>query len=180
MKCLYCNYRSGTPNALLFHYKKEHKYKVSKCACGNQTISGNFVDEISSKVRCTASKCSSSSSSSIFSSSSSSNPNSDSNLRSSFTNYNSNSNSDSNSDSNSNLRSSSTDSNLQSNWGTSGEASLECHGRSPFTNSHIETKFDMTNKICRRGRVIKQITCFDKKKSISKEFNSTKVKPFDY
>ena len=182
MKSLDCNYRCGTPNALLFHYKKEHKYKVSKCACGNQTISGNFVDEFSSKVRCTASKCSSSSSNSIFSSSSSSNPNSDSNLRSSFTNYISNSNSDSNSnsnsDSNSNLRSSFTDSNLQSNWGTTGEA--EFHGRSPFTNSHIETKFDTTNKICRRCRVIKQITCFDKKKSICKEFNSTKVKPFDY
>ena len=34
-------YRCGTPHTLLFRYKREHKDKVSKCACGNQTISGN-------------------------------------------------------------------------------------------------------------------------------------------
>ena len=194
MKCLDCNYGCGTPHTLLFHYKIEYNDKVSKCACGNQTISGNCVEEISSKLRGTASKCSScsSSSSSIFSSSSRSNHNSDSNLRSSFTDYNSNSNSDSNlrrsftdsnSDSNSNSNSNSysdsnsnSNSNLQSSWGTKGEASLPCHGRSPFTNSHIETKLDITNKICNRCRVMKQITCFDKKKAICKECNSTKVK----
>ena len=90
MKCLDCNYRCGTPHNLLFHYKIEHKDKFSKCACGNQTISGNCVEEISFMLRGTTSKCSSSSSSScsIFSSSSSSssnpnsNSNSDSNLRS--------------------------------------------------------------------------------------------------
>ena len=43
----------------------------------------------------------------------------------------------------------------------------------PFTDSHIETKLDRTNKICNRCRVTKQITCFDKKKSICKECNST-------
>ena len=152
------------------------------------------MEEISSKLRGTASKCSSSSSSSssIFSSSSRCNPNSDSNLRSSFTDYNSNSNSDSNlrrsftdsnSDSNSNSNSisnsdsnSNSNSNLQSSWGTKGEASLPCHGRIPFTNSHIETKLDVTNKICNRCRVMKPITCFDKKKAICKECNSTKVK----
>ena len=146
------------------------------------------MEEISSKLRVIASKCSSSSSSSIFSSSysSSSNPHSDSNLRSSwgtkgeapFTDSVSNSNSDSNLQSsftNSNLRSSFTDSNsdsrsnsdfnsnLQSNWCTKGEAPLACHGRCQFTDNHIETKFDITNKICNRCRVIKQITCFDKK-----------------
>ena len=46
MKCLYCNYRCGTPHTLLFHYKIEHKDKVCKCACGNQTISGNCGEEI--------------------------------------------------------------------------------------------------------------------------------------
>ena len=66
MKCLDFNYRCGLPHTLLFHYKIEHKDKVSKCACGNQTISGNCVEEISSKIRGTASKPSSSSSSSIF------------------------------------------------------------------------------------------------------------------
>ena len=155
------------------------------------------MEEISSILRGTASKCSSSSSSScsIFSSSSSSNSNSDSNLRSSwrtkgeapFTDSNSGSNSNSNlrssftdsnsySDSNSNLRSSFTDSNLQSSWGTKGEATLPCHGRSQFTESHMETKNDITNKNCNRCRVIKRITCFDKKKAICRECNSTKVK----
>ena len=83
MKCLDCNYGCGTLDTLLFHYKIKHKDKVSKCVYGNQTISGNCVEEISSKLRGIASKCSNSnssfsiSSSSIFSSSS--NPNSDSN-----------------------------------------------------------------------------------------------------
>ena len=40
----------------------------------------------------------------------------------------------------------------------------------------METKIDITHKICNRCRVIKQITSFDKKKSICKECNSTKVK----
>ena len=71
MKCLDCNYKCRTPHTLLFHYKIEHKDKVSKCACGNQTISGNCVEKISSKLRGTASKCSNSSSSSRSSSSSS-------------------------------------------------------------------------------------------------------------
>ena len=197
MKCLDCNYKCATPHTLLFHYKIEHKDKVSKCACGNQTISVNCVEEISSKLRGTASKCSSSNLRSSFTDSSpcsifSSNPNSDSNYNSnsdssansncgsnsnvqrSFTDSNSNSNSDSSF--NSNLRSSFTDSNLQSNWGTNGEATLVCHGRCPFTDNSIQTKFDITNKICNRCNVIKQITCFDKKNSICKECNSTKVK----
>ena len=130
MKCLNCNHRCGTPHTLRFHYKIERKDKASKCACGNQTISGNCVEEISSKLRGTASKCSSSSSSSIISSSSSCNPNSDSNLRSSFTGSNSDSNSNSysnsNSVSNSDLRSNFTDSNLQSNCVTKGEAPSAC------------------------------------------------------
>ena len=188
MKCLDCNYGCGTPHNLLFHYKLKHKDKVSRCTCGNQTIRGNCVGKvISSKIRGTASKYSSSSSSSssnfssIFGSISSSNSIFDYNLRSSFTesncnsnsNYNSNSDSDSDSNSNSN-------SNLRSKWGTKGESPLACHGQSPFTDSnsdsnsnmqsncrangespHIET--DITKKTCNRYRVIKQITCFDKK-----------------
>ena len=146
MKCLDCNYGCGTPHTLLFHYKIEHKDKVSKCACGNQTISGNCVEEISSKLRGTASKCSSqsvlvpnSSSSSIFSSSS--NPKSDSNLRSSwgtkgeapFSNSSPKSNSIPNSIPYPNPK------NLRNSWGTKEEAL--------FTDSHIETKFDITNKM---------------------------------
>ena len=37
MKYLDCDYGSGTPPNLLFHYKIEHKDKVSKWTCGNQT-----------------------------------------------------------------------------------------------------------------------------------------------
>ena len=113
LQCFVCNYKFGTPHTLLFQYKIEHKDKVSKCACGNQTKSGNCAEEISSKLRGTGSKCSSS------------------NLRSSFTDSSQSSifSSNPNSDSNSNLRSSwgtkgeapFTDSNLQSNWGTMGE-----------------------------------------------------------
>ena len=84
-------------------------------------------------------------------------------LTDSSSDSNSNSNSNSNSDSNSNLRSSFTVVNLQSNWGTKADAPLACHGRNPFTDNHIETKFEITNKFCNRCRVINQITCFDKK-----------------
>ena len=82
MNCLDSIYGCGTPHTLLFHYKIVHKDKVSKCACGNQAISGNCVEETYSKLRGTASKCSNSNSSSNFSLSSSSNPNSDSNSNS--------------------------------------------------------------------------------------------------
>ena len=44
------------------------------------------------------------------------------------------------------------------------------------TYSFTKIKFDITNKICNKCRVIKQITCFDKKKSMCTECNSTKVK----
>ena len=146
MKCLDCYYRCGTAHNLLFHYKTEHKDKVSECACGNQTKSVNCVEEISSKLKGTTSKCSisnsSSSSSSIFSSSSSSNPNSVSN-----------SNSNSSSNPNSNPKSNSIPDTIPNH----NPKNL----RSSFTYSHIETKFDITNKICNRSGVIKQITCFD-------------------
>ena len=50
VKCLHCNYRCGNPHTLLFHYKIEHKDRVSKCVCGNQTIIGNCVQENSCKL----------------------------------------------------------------------------------------------------------------------------------
>ena len=45
---------------------------------------------------------------------------------------------------------------------------------SSFNNAN--NRIDITNKICNRCRVIKEITCFDKKKAICKECNSTKVR----
>ena len=155
MKCLDCNYGCGTTHTLLFHYEVEHKDKVSESACGNQTISGNCVEEISSKLRGTASKWSSSnlqsictdssysfspSSSSIFSSSS--NPNSDSNLRSSFTYSKSNSNSSSKSNS----------------IPISIPSAIPDPNPKNSHSSHIGTKFDIKNKICnRRYKIINTI-----------------------
>ena len=51
MKCLDCDYGCGTLRSLLFHYKVEHKDKVSKCACRDESISGNCAEGISSKLR---------------------------------------------------------------------------------------------------------------------------------
>ena len=45
-----------------------------------------------------------------------------------------------------------------------------------FTNTKSNIKFDLTNKAFNRCRVIKEITCFVKKKAICKECNATKVK----
>ena len=117
--------------------------------------------KISSKLRGTASKYSSSnhSSSSIFSSSSNPNYKSNSDSNSNFnsdsnskSNPNSNSNHNSNSNSNCDYKSSPnsnpySNSNLRSKLGNMGEVPLV----------DIETEFDITNKICNKCRVIKQI-----------------------
>ena len=182
--CLECKYKCGTPRALVFHFKIEHKDKVSKCEFGDESISCNCVGGIVSKIRGTASKCSSSNlrsfftdSSSSYSFSTSSNSSSSSSSCSSSnskSNSNSNSNSDPNSgsDSNSNF-SSNSNSNSNSN---SSSNSYYVPFPIPSTitdpnpknshnshNSHIEIKFDITNKICNRCGVIKQIKSFDKK-----------------
>ena len=162
MKCLDCNYGCGTPRSLLFHYKTEHKDKVGKCASGDESISGNCVEVISSKFRGSASKCSSSNSCSSFSFNPSSNSTSSSIFSSS-----SNTNSDSNSNSNSN-------SSAKSN---SIPFSIPITNPDPNPkNSLLETKFEITNKFFNRCRVIKRITSFDQKKSLCNECNSTKVK----
>ena len=48
--CLDCSYDCGTPYIFLFRYKMEHKDKVSMCACGYESISGNCV-EVNFKVK---------------------------------------------------------------------------------------------------------------------------------
>ena len=35
IECLECNYKCVTPFTLIFHYKIEHKDKISGCACVN-------------------------------------------------------------------------------------------------------------------------------------------------
>ena len=51
IECLDCNYNCGNPHVLLFHYKMERKDKVGKCACGNESKSGNCVSAMLSKIR---------------------------------------------------------------------------------------------------------------------------------
>ena len=50
IKCLECNYKCGTPFTLAFHYKKEHKDEISKCVCGEQSLSGICINEFVSQV----------------------------------------------------------------------------------------------------------------------------------
>ena len=97
IKCLECSHKCGLPFNLTFHYSIYHEDKISKCACGDKTVSGirmktdcSFKDESGYN----SSSCinSNSNSSSISNSSSSSNINSNSSINS---NYNSNSNSNS-------------------------------------------------------------------------------------
>ena len=145
LECLECNYKCGTLFNLVFHYKTEHKDKISGCACGDESLSGICIKELAS--------------SSSFKSSSISNSNSNSNYNS-ISNSNCNSNSKSNSNSNSN--------------------SISNSNSSPKPNSkpnstYANINFDITSKVCNKCKVIKQITSFDKKKSICKEFNSKMV-----
>ena len=112
------------------------------------------MNKARSRSRGIASKCSSSSSSSSFCFS----PNS-------FSNSNSHSGSNSSPTSKSSFTS---NSNPTSNSSFTSDSSHI----SSFTNN----KIDLTNKVCNRCGVVKQITSFDKKKSICKEYNSTKVK----
>ena len=100
-------------------------------------------------------------------------------ISNSISSSNSSSSSSSNSFSNSNS-SSSTSSNSNSNSSSSSipiSSSSSNSKPSPtysFTNTEI--KFERTNKICNKCKVIIQITCFDTKKSLSKECNSSTVK----
>ena len=148
--CLECDYEFGYPNHLPFHYKMKHKAKISKCASGDDILSGICLNKARSKARGNASKCSSSSSSSSFSFS----PNSISN---SVSDSVSNSNSDSCSHSCPTSNSSFT-------------------SNSSHTSSFNNNKIDLTNKVCHRYGVAKQITSFDKKKAICNKCNSTKVR----
>ena len=169
MKCLECRPKFGTPNAKSLHYKLKFMDKIGECKCGDISLSGicltKFIHEAS-------------------------NSNSNPNLRScfpdpqrSFANSNSNSNcyssSISNSNSNSNSNSTSSfKSNLRSGFADLQSSFADSNLRSSFPNSSsiskpgpIEIKIDWTHKVCNKGNVIKQINCFDKRKSICKECN---------
>ena len=40
IKCLDCSHKCGLPFNLAFHYSIYHEDKISKCACGDKTLSG--------------------------------------------------------------------------------------------------------------------------------------------
>ena len=182
-------YECGSPSYLPFYYKMKHKDKISKCACGDDVLSGICLNKARSKTRGIASTCSSSSSSPSFSFS----PNCFSNVRSSwrtkgeapFTDSNSDPVSNSNSDSSSNSGPSSS-SNCTSNSNPTSNSSFTSNSNpssvSSFTSNSSHTssfntnKIDLTNKVCNGCGVVKQITSFDKKKARCKECSSTKVK----
>ena len=40
IKCLECSHEYGLPLILAFHYSIYHEDKISKCSCGDKTLSG--------------------------------------------------------------------------------------------------------------------------------------------
>ena len=40
IECLECSHKCGLPFKLAFHYLIYHEEKISKCACGDKTLSG--------------------------------------------------------------------------------------------------------------------------------------------
>ena len=88
INCLECSHKCGLPFNLAFHYSMYHKDKISKCSCGDKTLSG-----ICMKTDCSFKDESGYNSSSSINSNSNSNSNFSSNYNSSISsNYNSNSN----------------------------------------------------------------------------------------
>ena len=149
---LECNYKCGTTFILAFNYKIEQKYKISQCACGDESFSGICISGSVSEMKRTVSNCPSSgfqsSSNSISNSISTSNSSSSSNS-SSIANSSSNSTYKSSSKSNSNSSSSPSSSSKSNSSSSSIPSSSSSYKSKPgptfFTNNKI--KFDLTNKI---------------------------------
>ena len=40
IECLESNCKRGTPFTLVFHFKIEHKDKISECECGDESLEG--------------------------------------------------------------------------------------------------------------------------------------------
>ena len=43
IKCLECKNKFGLPFNLAFHFSIYHEGKISKCECGDKTLSGIFM-----------------------------------------------------------------------------------------------------------------------------------------
>ena len=48
-KCLECSHKCGLPFNLAFHYSIYHEDKISKCACGDKTLSGICINELAQR-----------------------------------------------------------------------------------------------------------------------------------
>ena len=56
LESLNCNYKCGTPFTLAFHYKIEHRDKISECACGDESLKGICMSGTVSEINGTAFK----------------------------------------------------------------------------------------------------------------------------
>ena len=140
INCLECKHKCGLPFNLAFHYSIYHEDKISKCADGDETLSGICV-----KIDCSFKD------ESGYNSSSSINSNSNSSINS-ITNYNSNSDSSTNSNSNSNCsNNSNANSSISANYNSN-------------SNSNFNTK--VLTRSCNKCNFVKPLTDFDERISI--------------
>ena len=51
IKCLECKHKCGLPFNLAFHYSIYHEDKISKCTCGDKTLSGVCIQELASPIK---------------------------------------------------------------------------------------------------------------------------------
>ena len=175
IKYLECKHKCGLPFNLAFHYSIYHEDKISKCACGDKTLSG-----ICMKTDCSfRDESGYNSSSSINSNSSSrfnSNCNSNSNINSNSS-INSNSNSKSSINSNSNYNSNS-NSRIYPNSSISSKSNSSINSNSNSSissnsNSNFNTKVSTRN--CNKCNSVKPLTNFDESKYTCRNCTSAKV-----
>ena len=155
-----CIFECGSPLKLPFHYKITHKDKTSKCKCVDAIFSGICIDGVSSKRCGSTPKCSSYNSSSDFNFNPTgkkalglaSSKASGLVLRGSL-----------------GLASPRT-TGLTTPVGAKPYSTSNLDHTSSFDNNNLRSftnnKIDLTNKVCNRCGVAKQITSFDKKKAI--------------
>ena len=157
MKCLECRAKFGNLHTMFFHYKLKHKDKFGECKCGDISLSGICFNKFIQVAYDLRSSFADPNPNFYFypnsNSNSHSNPNSNSNPNpnpyyNSNSNHNSNSNPNAKSNSNPNP-------NLNSNSNSNSNSSSISKPRP------IEIKIDLT---CNKCNIIKQITCFDKKR----------------
>ena len=148
---------------------------ASKCSRSSFSFSLNSISNLrSSFIYSNSDSVSNSNSDSIFNSSPTSNSSFTSNPNpTSNSSFTSNSNPTSNSSFTSNCNPTS-NSSFTSNCNPTSNPSFT--SSSSHTSSFTNNKIDLTNKVCNRCGVAKQITSFDKKKAICKECNSIKVR----